>query len=376
MTTYHIGFILEQALGHITHTRNLQANVARDPDVQAYWGLVPWETGGLAGRLPLYKSNWTVRAGLRARRMVTGMTRRVELDALFFHTQVPAVLSTGWIRRIPSIVSLDATPRQYDSLGQFYAHPQGPAWLEQLKWKLNRDCFRAARHLVTWSAWARQGLIDDYEVAPEKVTVIPPGVNTSEWVRPSPRARHDGPVKILFVGGNLERKGGLLLLEAFRALGTAGAELHLVTKDVVPARPGVYVYNAMQPNSAALRQLYHDCDIFCLPTYGDCLPMVLSEAGAAGLPSISTRVAGIPEIVRDGETGLLVPVGDVAALTTALKRLIETPELRLSQGARAADVVAQEFDAQRNAVRLLNLLKREADAARTESKVAQWRKSY
>ena len=53
MTTYKIGFIIEQALGHITHTQNLQRNVPRDPDVQAFWGLVPWETRGLAGRIPI-----------------------------------------------------------------------------------------------------------------------------------------------------------------------------------------------------------------------------------------------------------------------------------------------------------------------------------
>jgi hypothetical protein len=177
MTTYKIGFIIEQALGHITHTQNLQRNVPRDPDVQPFWGLVPWETQGLAGRIPVYKSNWTVRAGLRARQAVAGITRQTHLDALFFHTQVPAVLSSNWVRRIPSVVSLDATPIQYDSLGQFYSHQQGSAWLEHLKWKLNRDCFRAARHIVAWSQWAKQGLVDAYEVPAEKVTVLPPGVN-------------------------------------------------------------------------------------------------------------------------------------------------------------------------------------------------------
>jgi glycosyltransferase involved in cell wall biosynthesis len=370
MTTYKLGFILEQALGHITHTQNLQRNVPRDPDVQPFWGLVPWETQGLAGRIPVYKSNWTVRAGLRARHAVAGITRQTHLDALFFHTQVPAVLSSNWVRRVPSVVSLDATPIQYDSLGQFYSHQQGSAWLEHLKWKLNRDCFRAARHIVAWSQWAKQGLVDAYEVPAEKVTVIPPGVNAADWVCPTPRRLHDRPVKILFVGGDLERKGGLLLLEAFRALRPMGVELHLVTRSKLPEEPGLFTYTQMQPNSAALKQLYYESDIFCLPTYGDCLPMVLSEAGAAGLPVVSTRVAGIPEIVEDGTTGFLVPTGDVLALTNALKSLVRNPQLRLVQGQRAVDVVTREFDAQRNARRLLTLLKQVADTARVGRKVA------
>ncbi len=367
--TYRIGFILEQALGHITHASNLRTNVPYDPDIQACWGLVPWETPGIGRYIPLFNSNWTVRAGMRARRLVADMTRRTQLDALFFHTQVPAVLSTSWIKRIPSVVSLDATPLQYDALGAAYSHGRGPAWLEHTKWRMNRDCFRAARRLVTWSTWARQSLVDDYEVPTDKITVIPPGVNTGEWRRPTPRVTHDGPVKILFVGGHLERKGGLLLLEAFRVVRSPHVELHLVTRDTLPAEPGLFVYNDMQPNSAPLKQLYYDSDIFCLPTYGDCLPMVLSEAGATGLPAISTRIAAIPEIVQDGTTGLLIPTGDVSALVTALRRLIEHPTLRLDMGTRALDLVTREFDAQLNALRLLDLLKQEVDTARTERKV-------
>lgn len=369
MSIYQIGFILEQALGHITHAQNLQANIPNDPEVRPYWGLVPWETTGIASRIPVYKSNWTVRAGLRARHLVAGITRKARLDALFFHSQVPAVLATNWIKRIPSIVSLDATPLQYDTLGEFYVHDRGPAWLEQLKWRLNRDCYQAARHLVTWSQWAKQGLIDDYEVPAEKITVIPPGVNTHEWLRPAPRTLHAGPVKILFVGGNMERKGGMLLLNAFRTLREQGVELHLVTRDHLPAEPGLFVYNNMQPNSAALKQLYHTCDIFCLPTYGDCLPMVLSEAGAASMPTVSTRVAGIPEIVQDGVTGFLVPPGDTNALTEVLRRLVLDTPLRLAQGERASELVTREFDAPHNANRLLELLKQVADSVRIGSKV-------
>jgi glycosyltransferase involved in cell wall biosynthesis len=360
---YHIGFILEQALGHITHTRNLQTCVTQDPSVQPHWALVPWEARGWAARVPLYKSNWTVRAGLRARRLLAGLARQTRFDALFFHTQVPAILATDWIRRIPSVVSLDATPLQYDELGLAYGHSAGPPWLEQLKWRQNVACFQAARHLVTWSHWAKQGLIEGYGVSPGKVTVIPPGVDTSAWANPQgarPARGPDEPVKVLFVGGNLERKGGTQLLEAFRALRPGGMELHLVTRDSVPVEPGLFVYNDMQPNSAALKQLYWQSDAFCLPTLGDCLPMALAEAGAAGLPLVSTRVAAIPEIVREGDTGLLVTPGDVLTLTTALRSLIEQPALRQQLGERAAQVVRQEFDALRSTLSLLGLLKQVA----------------
>lgn len=364
MRGYNIGFIIEQVLGHITHTKNLQTTVPRDLDVQAHWGPVPYPVTGLAGRMPLYKSNWTVRAGLRARRILHRMARTTPLDALFFHTHVPAIFAIDWLRRIPGIISLDATPIQYDQLGEFYRHAQGPAWIEALKWRLNRDCYHAARHIVTWSRWAKQGLVDDYAVPADKITVIPPGVYVQDWLRPVPRVRLAGPVKLLFVGADLERKGGLLLLEAFRALRSLDVELHLVTRDRLADEPGLFVYNNLQPNSPMLKSLYHDCDIFALPTYGDCLPMVLSEAGAAGMAVVSTTVAAIPEVVREGDTGLTVPVGDGKLLEAALRRLILQPELRLSLGERAVNHVAREYDAQKNAFRLLDLLKEEVDASR------------
>jgi glycosyltransferase involved in cell wall biosynthesis len=366
MAGYEFGFILEQALGHITHTKNLLTNVALDPEVRAHWGLIDFETKGIAGKIPLYRSNWTVRAGLRARSEVARMHAQTKLDAVFFHTQVPAILAQSWLRKIPGIVSLDATPLQYDELGAFYKHEQGPAWLEGLKWRLNRDCFRSARRLVAWSEWTKLGLVQGYEVPADKITVISPGVNVHEWRRPTPRVPHANPVKILFVGGDLERKGGLVLLEAFRALRHLGLELHLVTKDRLPPEPGLFVYNNLGANSQPLKDLYHTCDIFALPTFADALAMVLSEAGASGMAIISTNVGAIPELVRNGETGLIVPVGDATSLTQALRDLATNPALRMTLGERAVAHVTRHYDAPSNASRLLGLLKAEADSARAQ----------
>jgi glycosyltransferase involved in cell wall biosynthesis len=366
MVGYEFGFLLEQSLGHVTHAKNLLTNVALDPEVRAHWGLIDFEVTGVAGSIPLYRSNWTVRSGVRAYREVARMNRQARLDALFFHTQVPAVLAQRWLRKIPGIVSLDATPLQYDELGMFYKHEQGPAWLEAWKWRLNRDCFTSARRLVAWSEWTKRGLVQGYGVPADKITVIPPGVNVHEWRRPMPRVPHAGPVKVLFVGGDLERKGGLVLLEALRALRHLGLELHLVTKDRLPPEPGVFVYNNLEANSQPLKDLYHTCDIFALPTFGDCLPMVLSEAGAAAMAIISTNVAAIPEFVRNGETGLTVSAGDAASLTQALRDLATNPAFRMLLGERAMAHASRHYDAPTNASRLLGLLKAEANAARAD----------
>ena len=361
---YRIGFVIEQALGHHTHALNLRQTVPEDDEVDAEFGLVPWSVRGAARFIPVYRSNWTLRAGLRARRLLRGMQRAAPLDALVIHTQVPAVLALDWLRRVPTLVSLDATPIQYDELGTAYGHGAGPAWLEHLKWRLNRAVFQRARHVVAWSQWARAGVVEGYAVAPERVSVIPPGVPTANWTRPAPRGQTDAPIRVLFVGGDAERKGGLLLLEACRRLRLQlPLELDLVTRSRVAEEPGVRVHGGIQANSSELRELYHRADIFCLPTGGDCLPLVLAEAAASGLPLVATALAGIPEIVRPGDTGLLVERGDLTSLVDALKRLALDRDLRLAMGARARALAMSEHDSATNARRLLALVKRIAAAS-------------
>lgn len=357
MTSCDVAFVMEHSMGHATHADNLRAIIGDDGDVRPHFAFIPFEARGLAARMPIVSGNWTVRGGLLARRALVRLSRRSRLDGLFIHTQVPAVLCTDWLRRLPGFVSLDATPLQFDALGKYYDHTVGPAWVEAIKWRLNRRCYAAARHLIAWSAWTKQSLVADYGIADDKVTVIPPGVDIAGWRRPPSPDRPPGrPVRILFVGGDLERKGGRLLLEAFRVLRAPDVELHVVTHDALPEEPGLRVYRDIGPNDARLKRLYHGSDIFALPTQGDCLPLALAEAGAAGLATVTTAVGAIPEIVRDNETGLIVPVGDGQALTEALRALIRAPALRQRLAAGAAAHVARAHDAVKNARRLVTLI--------------------
>ena len=121
--------------------------------------------------------------------------------------------------------------------------------------------------------------------------------------------------------------------------------------------PGVILHTGLTANSPDLIEQFHLADIFCLPTLGDCLPMVLSEAGAAGLPLIATDVGAIGEIVRDGESGFLIPVGDGPALEEAVSRLVKDRFLRLKLGVQAMALVQEQYDAQVNAGRLVSLLR-------------------
>ena len=357
-------FVLEQTLGHVTHSANLRSLLADEPQLDPTFLPIRPEVDGFARFIPGF-TNWTIRAGVRARialRRLTGLRSKPPADAMFIHSQVPAILTGRWMRKIPTIVSLDATPVQYDSLGEFYAHEVSSPRVERWKWTANQRCFRRARHIVTWSQWALESLVDDYAIDRAVITVIPPGVDVDRWSRHEPRDDDvDRPVRVLFVGGDLRRKGGDLLLEAARRLradpATPPFEVHVVTRSEVAEEPGLYVYGNLGPNDPRLIELYHRCDVFCLPTLGDCLPMVLSEAGAAEMALVSTDVGAIREIVRDGETGILIPPGDLEALVNALRRLVGVAGERRRMGAAAAELVRSNFDALHNARRIVDLLR-------------------
>ncbi len=360
-TSLKLGFALEHSLGHATHAKNLKAALAADPFVQPYLVELPYHnTPGAWAKLPVIRSNWSLRASLGA---YLGL-RHHDLDALFFHTQVTSLLSASLMERIPSLISLDATPLQYDALGSHYGHTAGNGRLESLKARLNQRAFTAARGLITWSQWAKDSLVSDYGVPADKIQVIPPGVDIASWdaarALRQPRST-DAPLNLLFVGGDFLRKGGDTLLAAFAQLPAPlrkRAHLHLVTQATdLAATENITVHNGVTPNSERLKALFAEADIFVFPTRADCLPQAVLEAMAAGLPVITTAVAAIPEAVIDGETGLVVPVGEADALAGALEKLLTDDALRVTLGENARCEANAHYDAAKNYPRILARLK-------------------
>lgn len=353
-----VGFVMEQALGHVTYSRNLASAFAQSGALQPTWLNIPFTDGGPLDRVPGVRSNWTVRASLRAAQRLRAAGGAGRYDALFFHTQSVALLSPLIARRTPVILSLDATPLGYDRIGAAYGHVAIPeSRAERLKQRLYRAVFRRANALTTWSRWAKDSLVREYEIAPELVTVIYPGIDLDRFRRTDGATRGRNPLpRVLFVGGDFVRKGGPLLLEAMRG-GLAGrCELHLVTGASVPQTPGVVVHTNLGPNDPRLLALYRDADLFALPTAGDCLAVALGEALAAGLPCITTTVAAQPEAVRDGHTGIIIAPDDADALGAALRRLLDDADLRARMGQQARLDAAAHFDVRVNAARVADVI--------------------
>ena len=113
--------------------------------------------------------------------------------------------------------------------------------------------------------------------------------------------------------------------------------------------------------NARLREIYRRARVFALPCQvmddgdRDGIPNVLAEAMAMGLPVVSTRISGIPELVEDGVHGLLVQSRDAEALAAALERVLVDPALRTRLSEAGRRRICERFDSRRTTVALRDL---------------------
>jgi glycosyltransferase involved in cell wall biosynthesis len=219
---------------------------------------------------------------------------------------------------------------------------------------------RRATVFTPWSRWASDGLTRR-GVDPARIKVLPPGVDLEGWRMPDRAApTADAPLRLLFVGGNFERKGGDLLVDVVRTRLRGRCTLDVVTHDEVAPAPGVTVHRA-PPNSPELRRLFAAADLFVMPTRADCFGIACIEAMAAGLPVVMGDVGGARDIVDDGRTGWLI-----RARPEDLARVLEHASAvrqDLPVMGRAARAVAEErFDGRRNDALVVDLAIEQARA--------------
>jgi glycosyltransferase involved in cell wall biosynthesis len=195
--------------------------------------------------------------------------------------------------------------------------------------------------------------------------------------------RHPGPMRLLCVARLIEPKGLLELLGACDLLTQRGEPFvcdvvggpdepqytsYWVRLKLLHRRLGLQRsvrFHGPQPFDAVL-DWYRQADIFVLPCVvaangcHDITPNSLIEAMAMRLPVVSTTITALPEIVENGENGLLVPPGDVTALADAIARLMHDPHLRRRLGENARMRVEQRFDVERNVLHLDRLFREAA----------------
>lgn len=179
---------------------------------------------------------------------------------------------------------------------------------------------------------------------------------------------------LLCVGRLTPAKGQHLLLDAIAALHNAGERVRLELAGDGPDRISLRDHaaalgiNALVTFHGALnhdqvRALYASCDAFVLPSFAEGIPVVLMEAMASGVPCLSTRIAGIPELIENGESGFLASPSSLEELTDRLRQLIHDPALcnRLASNGRKR--VCEDYDLERNIAGLAQLFQRRLQAS-------------
>lgn len=166
--------------------------------------------------------------------------------------------------------------------------------------------------------------------------------------------RNDPPLFVFSAGTEAKRKGAYVLIDALQRpdMAGVGADFHLAAvieplesqfeSAALPQRITRQGYLA----HADLLALKRRGDVFLMPSYGEGFPNSLLEAMAAGLVPVVTPVGAVPEIVTDGEHGLVIPVGDAAALAAAITRLAQDPDLRMQLARSAQERVRELFVAE------------------------------
>jgi len=200
---------------------------------------------------------------------------------------------------------------------------------------------------------------------PERIRVHRMGIDPDGFAS-APRARGDGPLRLLTVGRLVEKKG---VADALRAIAAARARCEYVIAGDGPLRASLEMLAGElglagcvrfegEVTQAQVARLLAWADAFLLPsvTAGDGdiegIPVCIMEAMARRLPVLSTRHSGIPELVADGVSGLLAPERDVAALARALDTLAADPELRARMGEAGRAIVERDYNIHKLNLRL------------------------
>ncbi len=257
------------------------------------------------------------------------------------------------IRRIPLVVT-SHSDRGGESVSK-----------QLFDWAVPPMTLRRAHRLIALTAREAQNL-ERLGVDSDRIRIIPNGVDLSEFENLAVRRGAEGEVTVLFVGRCYSRQKGLeYLVRAVEHLPSRQkVHLKIVGEDwggvtglrALARALGIedqITFTGPLPRADVIRA-YGSADIFVLPSLFEPFGIVLLEAMAAGLPIVASRVGGIPEVVQDGATGLLVRPGDSRVLAEAIGRLISDPSLR-SQMGEAGRLRAAAFSWERLVPRILKV---------------------
>lgn len=208
---------------------------------------------------------------------------------------------------------------------------------------------REMRLVFTMSEYLRRSFVDRYGVAPDRVVNVGGAFNLAEIPAAQPEKAYREP-RLLFVGAEFARKGGPVLLEAFRKVRERlpAAELHIAGPRDPPSRAEGVVFhgflNQSDPEQRALLVgLYHQASVFVLPSLYEPFGIAPLEAMLHQLPCVVTRGWALAETVVDGVTGLLAEKENADDLAAKLIDLLAEPDRMAAMGAAGRERALRDY---------------------------------
>lgn len=357
MSRPRLAFVLETALGWKTYAAQLETVISQRDDIETL--IVPvgttrfealfWRRNnmGALDRLFRHRDPIDAYAGGSGKSVLRALRAFIP-DAVHFAAHWPSAAMTGPLADVPFSVTLDHTREGIER-----DLPRG-AW-SRAHMAREAELLRRASHVYPMSHWTARSLEEDCGIDRSRITVMPPSIDLGRFK--AHQGSREAVLNIVFIGNDFRRKGGDRLVSWITGPLAGKAHLHIVSTDPDARVDAVGVTcHGRVPNDTLVSELLPAMDVLCLPTLSDMSPQVLVEAAAAGLPSVASDIAGIPDIVLDGQTGFLVPAGDDDAFVAALDKLRSDPDLRSAMSAASVEHAADCFDAGNNFNSLINTL--------------------
>jgi len=219
-----------------------------------------------------------------------------------------------------------------------------PFWMQEI-------VARRMDRIITGSHNSRESVRRAFALRPERITTVHDGVDTRAFrpIELPKRLR-----SVLFVGNSDDRnKGARYLLEAAKLLQDRGVEFHLTFKDRLDAEMAPRLIEELGIRDrvtflgrlpvAELARLYNEHELLVSPSLYEGFGLPAAEAMACGTPVVATTAGAFPEVIADGETGVLVPPADAPALADAIERLLADGQRRRAMGAAGIARIGREF---------------------------------
>ncbi|MGQ9512036.1 MAG: glycosyltransferase family 4 protein [Thermodesulfitimonas sp.] len=303
---------------------------------------------------------------LRAAVQLSSLLRQRRIAILHAHGA-----KAGLVGRLAGVLA--GTPVRILTVHNSIFYAEWPGYKKRLFALAEGLLARGTNRIITVSQALRREYIAQERLRPEQVVTIYNGVDPEEFriseSRAVLRTRLGLPVDTPVVGTVARlapQKGVRYLIEAAGLLPPGRQPFFVIVGDgplrgelerlAAASAGGRFFFTGMREDLPALLNAF---DLFVLPSVSEGFGLAALEAMAAALPVVATTVGGIPEVVVDGETGILVPPRDAAALAAAIGRLLGDPELAAKMGQAGRERVRKLFTVERMARAVMALYEEE-----------------